>query len=190
MLLKRKEDCYATWSASTHEQPKKSKRRRRDQEEQQAYYPKYDVFVTNPPYSSDHIEKMIQHLTTDERTRGKPWCLLMPTYVHKKDYYKERVISKKNPQKGDQGKVQPFYLVPKRRYVYLPPPNFRQKKVSDVHRKSSPFVSMWFVWGGTKERTELLIKGYKEWEKKRSNKCTCDLARTKSALRDLRRKQK
>eukprot|EP00551_Chaetoceros_affinis_P004774 CAMPEP_0203663750 /NCGR_PEP_ID=MMETSP0090-20130426/1276_1 /ASSEMBLY_ACC=CAM_ASM_001088 /TAXON_ID=426623 /ORGANISM="Chaetoceros affinis, Strain CCMP159" /LENGTH=658 /DNA_ID=CAMNT_0050526755 /DNA_START=149 /DNA_END=2128 /DNA_ORIENTATION=+ len=179
-VYNKKEDCYVTWSHTTKET---------STQEHQQVYPTYDIFMTNPPYSSDHVEKMIHHLTTDERTKGKPWCLLMPTYVHKKDYYKERVVSKKNSQKGDERKVQPFYLVPKRRYVYLPPPNFREKKLSDVHRKSSPFVSMWFVWGGTKERTELLIKGYKEWEKK-NNKCTCDLARGKSALRDLRRKQK
>lgn len=173
-VYNKKEDCYKTWSVSNSQ----------SQEEQQPY-PKYDVFITNPPYSSDHIDKLILHLTTDERTKNKPWCLLMPQYVHKKDYYKDKIASRKN----SSADVQPFYLVPKKRYVYLPPKDFREKKVSDVHKKSSPFVSMWYIWGGSKHNTDLLVQAYKDWQRE-SKQYTCELARGKSALRDLRRKRK
>merc|ERR1712007_296925 len=107
----------------------------------------------------------------------------MPQYIHKKDYYKS-ILAKKN-KKG----IQPFYLVPKKRYVYLPPKDFREKKSSDVHKKSSPFVSIWYVYGGTKEKTDRLVDAYKRWLK-RTNCNKCDLARGRSALRDLRRKKK
>ena len=166
-VYNKKKDCYKVWSG-----------------EDSSKYPKYDVFITNPPYSSDHVEKLILHLTTDERTKMKPWCLLMPTFVHKKEYYKDKVASKKN----NSTNLQPFYLVPKKRYVYLPPKNFREKKSSDVHKKSSPFVSMWYVWGGSVENTDLLVKACQEWERNSSNQCPWEIARGKSALRDLRRK--
>lgn len=163
-VYNKKEDCYEAWSELNVTQA----------------YPQYDVLVTNPPYSNDHIQRLVQHIMSKSPAIGKTgteaWCLLMPTYVHKKDYYKE--IMKK-------ASCQPFYLVPKKRYVYIPPKNFRAKKESDVHKKSSPFVSMWYVWGGTKENNEKLMAAYKSREEDSS----CDFARSKSALRDLRRKK-
>ena len=167
-----KEDAYVTWDANDDSQP----------------YPDYKVFITNPPYSGDHPERLIRQLTQDERSRGKPWCLLMPQYMHKKDYYKD-ALSKKSKGKGngkekDNG-IQPFYLVPKKRYVYLPPKDFREKKESDVHKKSSPFVSMWYIWGGSREKTDELIRAYEK-----NGDGGCELARSTSALRDLRRKGK
>jgi len=97
----------------------------------------------------------------------------MPTYVHKKPYFQQLL------HKG----CQPFYLVPKKRYVYKPPKDFRTKKESDVHKKSSPFVSMWYVWGGSKERNDRLMDACRRLK-------NCELARSKSALRDLRRKKR
>jgi len=149
-VYNRKEDCYKVWSTSS--------------------YPSHDLLVTNPPYSGDHIEKLIDHVTS-KSYGNRPFLLLMPQWVHKKEYY----ISK---TKG----IRPFYVVPHRRYVYLPPPAFRESKKSDVHKKSSPFVSMWFVWGGTTQQNE-------RWLSTISRRITdCDIARSRSALRDLRRK--
>lgn len=151
-VYNRKEDCYRCWGSSS--------------------YPSHDILITNPPYSGDHIEKLIDHVTS-KSFGNRPWMLLMPQWVHKKDYY----ISK---TKG----IRPFYVVPHKRYVYLPPPSFRESKKSDVHKKSSPFVSMWFVWGGTVQQNE-------HWLSTISRQITnCDIARSKSALRDLRRKNK
>jgi len=161
-VYNKKEDAYVTWDPTDTSQP----------------YPPYDVFITNPPYSGEHPESLVRHLMEHKGAAGKPWCLLMPQYVHKKDYYKS-ILAKK----GKKG-IQPFYLIPKKRYVYLPPKNFREKKNSDVHKKSSPFVSMWYIWGGTMEKTEELIKEYIRSDQ------DCEIARTTSALRDLRRKGK
>ncbi len=162
-VYNKKEDAYVTWNDADKSQP----------------YPSYDVFITNPPYSGDHPEKLIRHLTEHKIASKKPWCLLMPQYIHKKDYYKS-ILAKKN-KKG----IQPFYLVPKKRYVYLPPKNFREKKTSDVHKKSSPFVSMWYIWGGSAKKTEELMLAYKK-----NGESRCELACSTSALRDLRRKGK
>mmetsp|Transcript_25844 Transcript_25844/g.76383 ORF Transcript_25844/g.76383 Transcript_25844/m.76383 type:complete len:576 (-) Transcript_25844:691-2418(-) len=171
-VYNRKEDCYAVWSSSSS-------------------YPKCDVLVTNPPYSADHIDRLMAHVTSS--TFGtRPWLLLMPNFVHKKECYTDAL----DAANGGRG-IRPFYVVPRKRYVYLPPKNFREKKVSDVHRKSSPFVSMWYVWGGTADRTEELIRrwhgggtstGEDDCVVLERTRGRCDLARSKSALRDLRRK--
>ena len=149
-----KQDCYQVWSTGVG-------------------YPSFQVLVTNPPYSGNHIPQLLQHVT-HANFGDRPWFLLMPTWVHKKDYFKAIKIS-------------PFYLVPKKRYVYLPPKQFRDKKPSDVHKKSSPFLSMWYIWGGTAAKTEELIQHYLATCGENG---PCDLARSKSALRDLRRKGK
>jgi hypothetical protein len=149
-----KEDCYSVWSDP-------------------ASYPLFDLFVTNPPYSGDHMEKLMKQVTSSQ-FGSRPWFLLMPNFVHKKDYY---VAATRN--------IRPFYLVPHKRYVYLPPKDFRQAKKSDVHKKSSPFVSMWYIYGGTERQNNELMQVFCK-----NKNASCDLARSKSALRDLRRKKR
>ena len=93
----------------------------------------YDILVTNPPYSGDHMEKMVQFLAR----KKKPFAFLVPNFVVKKPYHRTLL----EPSR-------PFFLLPKSRYVYLPPKNFREKKKSDTHKKSSPFVSIWHCHAG------------------------------------------
>jgi hypothetical protein len=68
--------------------------------------PDYDVLVTNPPYSSDHMKKLLKFCAESK----KPWFLLLPNYVYLKDYYV--------PSLQDQ---KPFYVAPKKRYMYTTP---------------------------------------------------------------------
>ena len=68
--------------------------------------PEYDVLVTNPPYSSDHMKKLMKFVA--EST--KPWFLLLPNYVYLKDYYVPSLLGQK-----------PFYIAPKKRYMYTTP---------------------------------------------------------------------
>ncbi|GAX16653.1 hypothetical protein FisN_23Lh218 [Fistulifera solaris] len=154
-VYNQKEDCYSIWSDV-------------------GKYPMFDVFVTNPPYSGDHIEKLMKHVTSKE-FGNRPWFLLMPNWVHKKDYFLNLTKS-----------LNVFYIVPKKRYVYIPPQNFRESKRSDVHKKSSPFVSMWYIYGGNEAVNNKLIQHFIRSE----SAASCDLARSKSALRDLRRKNR
>jgi hypothetical protein len=50
-----KEDCYRAWETDL---------------------PDFDVFLTNPPYSGDHIEKLVKFVTGG-KLRNRPWMLLM-----------------------------------------------------------------------------------------------------------------
>ena len=149
-VYNRKEDCYQVWASPSQ-------------------YPSHDILITNPPYSCDHIEKLINHITSPA-FGNRPWMLLLPQWVHKKDYFLAKTKH-----------IRPLYLIPKRRYIYLPPPSFREAKKSDVHKKSSPFVSMWYIWGGTMDQNE-------RWMSAAQRIDGCEVARSKSALRDLRRK--
>ncbi len=159
-VYNKKEDCYEVWENSNSP-------------------PQYDVLITNPPYSEDHIEKLMNYVTSPA-FGNRPWLLLMPQWVHKKEYYLN-AISRRRACGGTT--TNPFYIVPRKRYIYLPPANFREKKDSDVHRKSSPFVSMWFCWGGDMNKNEELMNEFRN-----NSACVdCDLARSKNALRDLRR---
>ena len=45
--------------------------------------PEYDILVTNPPYSEDHIEKMLRFCVGSK----KPWLALVPNYVYTHPYY-------------------------------------------------------------------------------------------------------
>jgi hypothetical protein len=149
-----KEDCYQVWNDP-------------------ARFPLHDIFITNPPYSNDHIERLMLHVTCSKHA-NRPWMLLMPNFVHKKDSFRQLT--------GQNGQ-HPIYVVPRKRYVYQPPANFRARKASDTHKKSSPFVSMWYLWGGNPQVTD-------EWYRilSQQHSDAFDVARSKSALRDLRRK--
>ena len=49
--------------------------------------PEHDVFLTNPPYSADHIEKCVTFAAENLAAHGRPYMLLLPSYVIHKDYY-------------------------------------------------------------------------------------------------------
>jgi hypothetical protein len=177
-VYNRKENCYSMWEAVLSAEANGNN-----------ILNNFDVLVTNPPYSEDHIERLIQFVTSDVFVRSqKPWFLLLPQWVHKKDYYINATTkSNTKGQRHDWPRnTQPFYIIPKKRYVYTPPPKFRLPTKSDVHKKSSPFVSMWYCWGGTTTMNEQLIQHFYNAKDCFVNQ-SCDLARSKNAIRDLRR---
>ncbi|PBJ74221.1 methyltransferase [Trypanosoma cruzi] len=47
----------------------------------------YDMLVTNPPFSGDHIERLFNYLVT----RKKPFAFLVPDYTATKDWYRTAV---------------------------------------------------------------------------------------------------
>ena len=49
--------------------------------------PEHDVFLTNPPYSADHIEKCVAFAAENLAAHGRPYMLLLPSYVIHKEYY-------------------------------------------------------------------------------------------------------
>lgn len=151
-VYNRKEDCYERWKSTPSGI-------------------QFDVLVTNPPYSGDHIQRLIEYATSGHK---KPFFLLLPNWVVKKDYYQACTQH-----------IRPFYVVPHKRYVYIPPKDFRVARRSDTHKKSAPFVSLWYCWGGDDGTNEQLIRWFFQ-----QGSSLCDLARSKNALRDLRRKKR
>jgi len=100
--------------------------------------PDFDVIVTNPPYSGDHIEKVIEFCVST----SKPWFLLLPNFVYTKDYYQSVLIP--------EGKIVPqrvLYIVPERRYLFWTPKGRHQEKSKD---KTSPFITFWYCYFGEK----------------------------------------
>lgn len=145
-VYNKKEDCYRIWSM--HDTPD------------------FDVLVTNPPYGD--IELLIRFLTS-EAFGNRPWFLLLPAWVHRRDTFITGMAEKN---------LHPFYLVPRERYVYSHPAKLPGLKNNDV------FESMWICWGGTLARNEQLIDHFGNYQ--HSN--TCSLARSSqdliSVLRD------
>lgn len=144
-------DCYSDWKLSEN-----------------------DVLVTNPPYSTDHMEKLAERCCREGVKQ--PWLWLVPEWTHKK----KEVVS-------ILGQRRPLFLSPTSRYVYEPPRHMREKTKSDTHKKTAPFHSIWIVWAGTQQRTDALAS----WWFQRKNSISSQLrpARSRSQLRDLRRRR-
>jgi hypothetical protein len=96
--------------------------------------PSHDVLVTNPPYSGQHMEKMLSFASKNR----KPFLLLLPHFVYTKDYY-ERGL-------GDDLAKKVFYVVPQRRYSYIPPSWVVNGSAALAKGKeqTAPFPSFWY----------------------------------------------
>jgi hypothetical protein len=92
--------------------------------------PDYDVLVTNPPYSSDHKERIVSFCASS----GKPFCLLLPNYVATKLHYRTAISELVASQ------CAPVYFVPASRYRYLHP--------DGTGYPDSPFESIWYAHFG------------------------------------------
>jgi len=95
----------------------------------------------------------------------------MPNYVYTKDYYRPILNSAQPPHK-------PFYVCPRRRYLYWTPAGLRNKKQSHSSaqgNRTSPFISFWYChlgkyqdefvrwWKATQqEQTAVLAKSLHE----------------------------
>ncbi|KNC78088.1 hypothetical protein SARC_09466 [Sphaeroforma arctica JP610] len=107
----------------------------------QGTVPEHDVVVTNPPYSGDHVDRLLQWVSGN----GKPFLLLMPNYFCAKPYYA--------PALGGEDRVgaEMSYLCPRKRYNYWTPKGMREAdKVQKQHTgaggyRTSPFISFWYV---------------------------------------------
>ena len=99
--------------------------------------PAHDVVITNPPYSGDHPEKLLQWC----RANRKPFCLLMPNYFINKSYFIDALASHATI----------LFLVPKKRYNYWTPKGLRgSRSVQSQHTgaggyRTSPFISFWYI---------------------------------------------
>jgi hypothetical protein len=138
------EDCYAVFAEGRE--------------------PPFDVLLTNPPYSGDHIPRCVEYAARC----GKPWLLLLPSFVCHKTSYRTILAAAGTPP--------PAYLVPAKRYVYYAP----GRKV-EVSAATSPFDSMWYMSlaSAAGESVEPLLAWY---ERKYLKASGCTLARSVEAL--------
>jgi hypothetical protein len=96
--------------------------------------PEYDLLLTNPPYSDDHVEKLLHFC----KGQSKPYALLMPNWVARKRDY--ALVD------------QPlFYLSPVEAYTYVMPSwvEGRQDHVGE-DGKTRPYFSSWYIGGISK----------------------------------------
>jgi hypothetical protein len=107
-VYNKKEDCYAVFKDP-------------------ARIPDYDILVTNPAWSGDHIEKIYRFCIQSK----KPWLLLVPNYVYMKPYFQDNLNVAK-----------PFYLTPATRYRYWTPLGHRD--IATKNRRTSPFLTFWY----------------------------------------------
>jgi hypothetical protein len=126
--------------------------------------PEYDVLITNPPYSADHIEKILEYVvsmsssasTSTENNKNKnnnkpkPCFLLLPHFVYTKDYY-ERTIGRccsNNNNNSNNNNSFFYFLIPEIRYAYVPPDWVNQRRGSKALAKgketTAPFPSFWY----------------------------------------------
>jgi hypothetical protein len=94
--------------------------------------PPHDVFLTNPPYSDDHIERLLKFLSTKEQ----PFCLLMPNWVARKKDYSNLM------PKGL------FYLSPIEPYCYVMPEWNERPEHVEQDGKTTPYLSSWYIHAG------------------------------------------
>ena len=118
-------DCYSEWASGS--------------------VPAFDVMVTNPPYSADHVRRLLAFAAAS----GRPWFCLMPSYVHLRPEWAEELgdsaAGGAGPERGGRRKrprddeaaaagdtragVAPgsgclgsvFFVAPRKRYTYFVP---------------------------------------------------------------------
>ena len=96
--------------------------------------PEYDCLVTNPPYSADHVERLMKFCM--EST--KPFFLLLPNYVYCKPYFMQLFNALQHSTPGEKL----FYIAPKaHRYLYSTPKGRRQRKSG---KYTAPFPTFWY----------------------------------------------
>lgn len=116
--------------------------------------PPHDVLLTNPPYSDDHPERLLDFMARN----GKPWLALMPNWVCTKPYYDSAGPGGSTAAKASGHEA--FYIVPRKRYNYWTPRGRRSdvaaggaKAKTHGHTnaalgvRTSPFVSFWYCGG-------------------------------------------
>ena len=141
------EDCYAVWEAGRT--------------------PQFDVLVTNPPFSGDHMLRALRFAAAC----GKPWLLLLPNFVCFKKSY-DTVVP---PHQ------QPFFLVPSKRYTFYAP-----GRSVDISAPTSPFDTFWHVSTRSLPGGDAAHDAICDWwDRKYAAATKATLARTRDAVPKL-----
>ena len=124
--------------------------------------PPHDLLVTNPPYSGDHKQRLLDFLLSRAQ-QGRPFLLLMPAWVAGTDYWRAflRKLAKRRRRTAAPGgrrvlerRAGVFYVVPREAYAYVHP--------EKTGHATPPFSTIWFCggWPGDRERRKA-VRGLK-----------------------------
>jgi hypothetical protein len=86
--------------------------------------PPFDLLLTNPPYSLDHMDRLLSFCINEMKGK-QPFCLLLPNYVYMKDYFSKYNHFFNNSSSSSSGSSSGggCFIVPKnrKRYLYTTP---------------------------------------------------------------------
>jgi hypothetical protein len=100
--------------------------------------PDHDIVITAPPYSGDHMEKLMKFVMSPPQA-NKIWLLLLPNFVERKDFF-ERYVG------GERSRL--FFIAPVVRYTYVMPLDLVGDMKPDWVGEDggiSPYDSTWYV---------------------------------------------
>lgn len=105
---------------------------------QKASLPEYDVLVTNPPYSGEHVKTWdrLYRFAAEMAAKQKPSFLLVPNYTIETQLFDD-LFSEKDV----------VFMGPEKRYVYRSPPELRPKLRNKQRKYVAPYVTLWVLVG-------------------------------------------
>jgi hypothetical protein len=110
---------------------------------QESTIPMHQVLITNPPYSDNHIHRLLEFVIQIEIPKQRPVCLLLPNWVSRQPDYDERFVQ---PLAAKQCEL--FYLSPILPYTYTMPSwvnsHDRPEHVGDSG-ETTPYLSSWYI---------------------------------------------
>ena len=104
--------------------------------------PRHDALVTNPPYSEDHIRRLLDYVVNTEiPIHERPVCLLLPNWVSRKAEYESTFVAPLTSMGFEL-----LYLGPLVPYMYAMP-------------SSLPWRKGPITLGRTGKRRHILVRG-------------------------------
>jgi len=146
---------------------------------QQKCVPKYDILITNPPYSGNHKERCLEFAINQLKNHGRPFFLLMPNYIAMKEYFR-KIVLEDGIGSGSR-KIQTFYIAPSANHSY------EYEHPEGTGHKVSPFSSVWFCGlsssGGTSD-VKSVTGAFVKFHSSRSSSLT-GMPRIATSLQEL-----
>lgn len=158
--------------------------------------PSHHVLVTNPPYSGDHKERLLEIiLGWQRRAHGRgvpaPFLLLLPSWSAGKKFFRRFVASLSAAVGGAEAAesgAQVFYVC--RRGSRGEPAKYEFDHVAGAGKKTCPFFGLWFC-GGFGQLTARAVRrstrgwGEAYWEHDGRWHAACPLKPDSSAAADV-----
>merc|ERR1712130_574635 len=89
--------------------------------------PEFDVLVTNPPYSADHVDRLFSFA----KSCGRPCLMLVPNYCVEQPGF-DRAF----------GTSKIIFVGPHRRYTYKSPSSLRPGLANKQRKYVAPYVTL------------------------------------------------